>query len=235
MIKNTSRKPKRNNRRKAVLENSIVTNISCPVKRQCNVGFSPKGVIPPFPRQWRTQLRFTQQIALTGASVIQQVYRANSLYDPDRSGAGGQPLYYDTISAIYNQNVVIGCRIHAQVINAGTNQVHCSVFPSNTYSFAGNISDAQEQDKCSYAVLGSSTGSASEVFLQTYEDSANVLGAKDPLDSYNLQAATGSNPNTTWNFIAAFQTLDGTNVNATVFFTLDFDVIWTQRKNTYDI
>lgn len=59
------------------------------------------------------------QLVNTGTPTVpaHQQFRLNSLYDPDYSGTGHQPYYYDQLAALYNYYTVYGCSVE---IEAGT-------------------------------------------------------------------------------------------------------------------
>ncbi len=211
------------------------SSVTCRILTQQTTGIRVPRYISPFPDTHRVQMRYTQQVNLTGSAVIEQVFRANSIYDCDRSGVGYQPLYYDQLAAVYLNYLVLGARININYINSASNLVHCSVFPSANYTYAGSLSDRQEQPNSSYAVLGTTGGSASEVFLATYGDTADIMGKIDPEDDPNLGADTSSNPNSSWYFISYIQTMDVSTATVYAFYTVDFDVLWTKRRAIYDL
>lgn len=62
------------------------------------------------PRWMQCNMRYCEQFLptiLTGTS-LDQVFRANSLFDPDRTGVGHQPRGFDQMAALYNRY-----RVHA--------------------------------------------------------------------------------------------------------------------------
>lgn len=69
-----------------------------------------------FPSQLRTKLRYCDVITLTSTlgSVATHAFRMNSLFDPDASGAGHQPYYYDQITALYNRYSVQNAKLTAK-------------------------------------------------------------------------------------------------------------------------
>jgi len=62
----------------------------------------------PFPQKAHHVLRYSDTITLNPAAGSNAVYafRANSIYDPDRTGVGHQPYGHDTLSTIYKSYVV---------------------------------------------------------------------------------------------------------------------------------
>lgn len=69
-----------------------------------------------FPTQWKRTLNYVDKISLdppTGGLTTSYRFRANSIYDPDQSGTGHQPLGYDEIILGYERWTVIGSKITA--------------------------------------------------------------------------------------------------------------------------
>lgn len=68
-----------------------------------------------FPSSKIVKLKYNEYIPIssnTSGTVISQYrFNCNSLYDPNQSGTGHQPLYYDTYAGLYNHYLVLGSRI----------------------------------------------------------------------------------------------------------------------------
>jgi hypothetical protein len=69
---------------------------------------------PLMPSKMRRILRYNTQLTLTApstATITNYQFRLNSLYDPDLTSTGHQPMGYDQLTALYNQWVVTRCRV----------------------------------------------------------------------------------------------------------------------------
>lgn len=79
----------------------------------------------PMAQKFKTHLRYTDQINLNpgvlGIRAV-HVFRANSLFDPDETGAGHQPRGFDQIMPMYEKYTVIGCQIKATFMANEANQ-----------------------------------------------------------------------------------------------------------------
>jgi len=66
------------------------------------------------------------QASVSASTLSTRVWHLNNVFDPDYTGAGGQPLYYDQIAAMYSRYRVFGCSISVTVaISSGsTNMYH---------------------------------------------------------------------------------------------------------------
>lgn len=61
------------------------------------------------------------QLGATGSNTWQ--FCANSLYDPDQTGVGHQPLYFDNFMSVFEKYRVNFCQITVTVINHSVNTV----------------------------------------------------------------------------------------------------------------
>lgn len=102
-------------------------------------------------------MRYCQQVglAVTSGTVATQVFRANSIYDPDVTGVGHQPLGHDEWAVLYNNYKVKSARI---TITAGNN--HDSVTPvisvtrtDSTVGSTGNMASICEQPNTKWMTL----------------------------------------------------------------------------------
>lgn len=82
------------------------------------------GKIPLFPRRMFTTFKYGEDFTLTNAAAnlpVSYAFRANSMFDPNLTGLGAQPRYYDTLlgadggSAPYGRYVVLAAKITATV------------------------------------------------------------------------------------------------------------------------
>lgn len=70
-----------------------------------------------FPDRLRCHLKYCQIITMTVAASMYQVFNANSLFDPDNTGTGHQPTYFDQLSAVYKKYLVVGVQMTVEIIN----------------------------------------------------------------------------------------------------------------------
>lgn len=67
-----------------------------------------------FPKRMLMTNRYCETGTLTtggSGSLVTYNYRANSLYDPNQTGGGHQPMYFDQMMSIYNHWICIGSKI----------------------------------------------------------------------------------------------------------------------------
>lgn len=66
-----------------------------------------------FPATKLFKMRYVERISLTANAGVMQTYgfRASSIYDPNYTGTGHQPMGRDQIGLFYNRYLVVGSRI----------------------------------------------------------------------------------------------------------------------------
>lgn len=75
----------------------------------------------PFPPQYQATLRYSENpsIALGSLGGISRYFiSCNSLFDPDRTATGFQPLYFDQLISIYDHYTVISATIKVSFIDS---------------------------------------------------------------------------------------------------------------------
>jgi len=87
------------------------------VRRRAPRPYMPR--MTGFPETYRTTLVYNEGITLDpgAAGTAYYSFNANSLYDPNYSGTGHQPLYYDNLMAIYGRWRIRKCYITVTVLD----------------------------------------------------------------------------------------------------------------------
>lgn len=82
-----------------------------------------------FPPRLDAKLQYTSIFNNSGSGTYDsdQVFRGNSVYDPDYTGGGLQPAGFDDFAAIYKSYVVRGCKI---IVTARTETTSATFTPT---------------------------------------------------------------------------------------------------------
>lgn len=69
------------------------------------------------PEQFVTRLKYSTEFSINTLSTnpSEYIFKANGLYDPDYSGVGHQPMYFDQIRSVYHDYVVLSSKITCRV------------------------------------------------------------------------------------------------------------------------
>ncbi len=169
--------------------------------------FSPFASLTPFPSQFNTRVKYVSFGSLTsgtaGVAGGQYVFRLNSVYDPDYTGAGHQPYGYDTLASIYGRYLVKSVSVRIIFSNPSADGVATclSITPANSgpFGMAGLTAEAvAEKPQCRVALLNN-TGSQVETYSSSF-DLARLEGlspAQYRAEADTYGAAVGSNPTLT--------------------------------------
>lgn len=166
-----------------------------------------------FPSSKIVKLKYNEYIPIssnTSGTVISQYrFNCNSLYDPNQSGTGHQPLYYDTYAGLYNHYLVLGSRIKVTwqgQSNSGI-PIVVGVFLNDDTSFSGSLQTITEQNKTVWRML---PPDPSKKVITSCNFSAKrffgLANAKDSKD--NIGANVSTSPSEVATFTLFCQSMD---------------------------
>lgn len=101
-------------------------------RRRQRKGYIPRNLSlgPTYPNGIIAKHKYTMNKTLQATYVAGDIpgtalqsFRTASLFDPDRTGVGHQPLFYDEMSAIYNQYRVLGAKCRVRFVNMSNEPV----------------------------------------------------------------------------------------------------------------
>jgi len=166
--------------------------------------------VSPFPNTYYTQLRYATQASVTVTAGAQNYHTffVNSLYDPDATGTGTQPKFFDTLcgaangTAPYGSYRVHGCKYKINFVNTNSSQnsisyVAARVRDGNTgaiTSATAGYDTFRETPNCRVKMLFNGTSSAASKWITGYIPIKKVLSVKDLRDDPDTAAAYNANP-----------------------------------------
>jgi len=194
------------------------------------------GPVNGFPEVLRTSLRYQDQYTLTSSSGSAGVwlFRLNSLFDPDLTGVGHQPLYYDQLTGIYQYYRVRSTRMHVTFLPltddtelTTTGPYEVGVSANSTSTFSTTLNTLAEQNNSKVALLPRDK-SAQPVSITTTYFPQRDLGVSFKDDT--VSSVIGSSPTATYYgcIFAADLNLTSGSVKAVV--TLTFDAEFFQQN-----
>jgi hypothetical protein len=195
----------------------------------------------PFPPRMFSQLQYTHTGSLaTGAAAncgSEQVFRLNSLYDPDFTGAGHQPYGFDQISPLYRQYKVTSVDIDIQLTDPSTDGILVAALvqpPAGTFSLTGKQGYAVSEKPGAEVRMLNDSGSQTARIKQHFEmsDLCQISKLEFDANQSNYVSAVTTNPALSpWLRIAIANMNGGSSSGATVFMnvTLTFHVVFYER------
>jgi len=161
-----------------------------------------------FPSTLETDLFFTQSvsISITGGVGSAQLWRGNSLYDPDYTGTGNQPRWFDQLMAVYSTYEVLYSQAEVIVTKeTGTtlNTIRVAFAPYGVLdSVTPVFEDISEASNGQLAVLHNTTTCA---HLYAAGNTQALTGYR-PGESL-LTGTSGTSPGINWKFALIAQGL----------------------------
>lgn len=183
------------------------------------------------------KLTFCDQITISPVNGIgSYIYRANSLYDPDFTSTGHQPMGFDQLMEQYSHYTVIGSKILLTVTGwtgEHTGAVHLSSKSTDTPS---TRTEMMERPRTRYFIAdGSSTGNHTRYTLKYKFSAKKFFGTKALVgeDSYKGSASSSTgNPTEVAYFhinAAGFNASDPGTLNINV--RISYIAVFTEPKS----
>lgn len=190
------------------------------------------------PKTLRTKLVYGEDFADTTAGGFSYiVYRANDCYDPNLTGVGGQPTYFDQLITLYRRFCVVGCKCVVEAYNGDAVPTDIGVYglPDSTAQASG----------WSNALLGhpnfvtkrmTPTGTSGDRCMVTItRTTARMLGCKDVMDDTEYKGHAGGSPGRPWYWHVLWQNTDAGAAAVELKVTLTMDVVFTEPAPTLDV
>lgn len=154
------------------------------------------------PKMIRRQFNYVERVTINGGAggaAGNYLFSCNSLYDPNRSSAGHQPLGFDQLMTMYDHFVVVGAEITATFLSPSETtslaQQICAIGITDSASDnPTNIETILERGNIKFGMLGNQAGSGSQLTLTHKVDVGRFLGRKSPLSDPQLKGSTSANP-----------------------------------------
>ncbi len=164
----------------------------------------------------------------TNASTTLQAYQfsCNGLYDPNITGTGHQPMYFDNMIAIYNHYTVLRSRIVLDIITGIDGVVALAIEDDTTG--VSNINAAIELPTGRSVLIPAATFKATRLTLNW--DARKYFGG-NTFDNDNLQGNSASNPTEQSYYTFYYYPADGvSSLSVTVKAYIVYEAMWDELK-----
>lgn len=189
-----------------------------------------------FPARMRTILRYTADLGLTSAAGVMTTtsFSANGIYDPDLTGVGHQPMYFDQYMAVYNKYKVLGSKLTCVGGNIASGAepayVTCYLDDDGTAT-SSSIQQIVELGKVKRVFQMGGVHTTPIILRSSF--SAKVM-FKDKFEAAQMSGDAGSNPTEIAAYIFVLQPHAGFTGNNTFVgqVTIDYIVDFYELKET---
>lgn len=128
--------------KKKKIKRSVTVNLTKP-RTYVNRLLSSKNK-SPFGQSHTSNFRYVQQISISpGVTASAHSFRINSMYDPDFTGTGHQPLFRDVMSGIYARYRVNSVKYKITCMQGNANQLLVGVFATQDTGYNPNLDQFQ--------------------------------------------------------------------------------------------
>lgn len=167
--------------------------------------------VSPVATRLRTKLNYATQITPAAIPVYEYLFNLNSLFDPDRTGTGHQPLGFDQLKTLYNRYRVYKVDYEIHWVTTTTDPVMIIAVPTNESPGIGSLETALEtySAKCSKA---GNVYTPCRVFGSVDLAVLNGKTLQQYTDDDTTQAVIGSSPSELLILHACFASMSVSNV-----------------------
>lgn len=194
----------------------------------------PRRLLQPFPDTRLVRHKYADTILLPAAGApgvpVTWSFRANSMYDPDYTGLGHQPMFHDEMAAQYRFYTVMRSWIKVTFPNDANITQNLFLFCDSDFNSPTNFSNMLEQHR---GVLGTKLNPRSgPVVLKGWFDAAkwDKTTRQAVLADIDQKTAAGNNPTLTaqkyFNVVAFPTKLSETLGSQTVVVELTYECQW---------
>lgn len=125
-----------------------------PHPRRKNDKLTMYSMATPVATRLRTILKYSENLQPTGISLYEYLFNLNSLFDPNRTGVGHQPLGYDQLTPLYGRYRVWKVWYDIEWINTTSDPSIIIAAPTNSAGGIGSLTTALETYSESHSNAG---------------------------------------------------------------------------------
>lgn len=186
-----------------------------------------------FPGSLTSIIRYSDTVSVSsgsGVSANGNVWRMNSVFDPDYTNLGHQPLYYDQFTAVYDNYVVLASKITATYSPNGDGAAPfiIGITSGNSTSFSNSVYTLQEQNKSVATICGDKDGTSVRTLSTSYTPQ-QCIGVSTNDDT--VQSSISGNPAKPWFAYTWVQDRSGNTAACTVHVVIEYKVRFFGMKN----
>jgi len=184
-----------------------------------------------FPKQLFNTIRYVDVVSIpqvTGSGRWQ--FSCNGCYDPNITGTGTQPMYFDQLAAIYNHYTVLKSKAKFTFYSNSNTPVCYTVYIDDDTTTQNNAYLAAQFDTAVTRYAVTSTGS--EVVMYSTWDAKKSFGGA-PQSDPELQGNSGANPvEQQYYTMIVLDTNATTGNNVTCLVEIDYSCVWDEYVTT---
>jgi len=155
-----------------------------------------------FPDSLHMKMKYVSNVAVSTSSVDQK-YSGSGVYDPDISGTGSQPRYFDELVQIYGRYRVKASSLTLEYINRGTEPFGVCIYPSPDITTITYLNALEQRDGIPSQVVFANQGFGLK--MSSYATTKSII--EFPGDDSLLWGTVSTNPTQQWYYHVCAQNL----------------------------
>lgn len=139
------------------------------------------------PQKKFVKLKYADKIVHNGSILNQTDYRMNSLFDPNFTSLGHQPLGFDEWKALYNRYRVNSVKVEVTAVqqdNAENASDMVAIFPNINDVSVVQAARVMELENVAYTFVGNTSSGQSIQKLEMYIDIKKLMGLNELDEDY---------------------------------------------------
>lgn len=181
------------------------------------------------------KLRYSEDVNISaGIGLGSYDFRANSIFDPNLTGVGHQPIGHDQWAVFYDHYVVLGAKIRVTLTQSATGAIDTCFFSlalQDTTNTMTSQTQIREQPRTAWTLIQTPyAGNASRTLSKKFS-AKRFFGSKSVVTWDKLGAQMGANPTEDAIFRVFFQNMTGTSsISLIANVVIDYIVLLTEPK-----
>jgi len=194
-----------------------------------------------FPKTMKFKHKYVENltpVTIPLGAFTQLAWSCNGMFDPNISGAGHQPYYFDQLTPLYDHYTVIGSKIKVSVIDYDSVDNTRGMFTgvvvtdvnSPLTSYLQAMEYSNQKGRGNYKLMN--TGRSLRPATFTANWSAKKYFGGSPLSDSELQGTSTANPTEQSFYTVWFQISDGVaDSQLSVFVEIEYIAVWTELRS----
>lgn len=185
-----------------------------------------------FPKKIKMLHKYHENVQLTSTTGSQANYQfsANGMYDPNITGVGHQPMYFDQCTALYDHFTVIASKIYYQITQLSTSNGPMSVacYLNDDSTVTPTFDSLMEQSSAKFASI---PAGSNNTYRLSCSYSASKTFGKGVLANNALQGSSAANPTETAVFTLSTWNSNGATATISVEVFIEYIAVWTELRD----
>lgn len=185
-----------------------------------------------FPKRARMRHKYAETVLLTSTTgaISNYLFRCNGMFDPNFTGTGHQPMYFDQMGNIWNYYIVLSSKISVTfaVADGSAANMSCNLWLNDDGTVvASNVDTIREYPETKF---GTVTQDATLTLKSNFNLKSRYGNNNESAAQYS--ADISNNPLELANYVISVQSTDALVTNeVTAQVVIEYDAVWYEIRD----